>query len=122
MSNDKILIDRAVVERAYQLASNEDQHDLMQALDVALAASPAAPETDNVAYLKSDIKARDAVLSIQDKRIAELAAELLGLRTQEPVMVLNYDGVPEWMASQWGGKRTPGTMFYAAAGAQENSK
>lgn len=44
MSNDKILIDRAVVERAYQFASNEDQHDLIQALGVAIAARPAAPE------------------------------------------------------------------------------
>ena len=83
MSNDKILIDRALVERAVESIYAEfGDCALLRGLNAALAA-PAAPETDNVAYLKSDIKARDAVLSIQDKRIAELEAELLALKTHQ---------------------------------------
>lgn len=38
--------------------------------------NPVTEANQRIAYLKSDIKARDAVLSIQDKRIAELEEDL----------------------------------------------
>ena len=109
MSNDKILIDRAVVERAYQVASNEDKHDLMQSLDVALAASPAMPDD-------------------KDKRIAEIEAELLALKTQKPDALPDewpkefqewYQNLPDESANNlwpvW-------AKFHLPAGAQEKPK
>ena len=83
MSNDKILIDRAVVERAYQVAANEDKHDLMQALDVAIAASPAVQEGNASAYLTLRVveleqkweALNDACLA-KDRRITELTPSL----------------------------------------------
>ena len=92
----------------------------------SFAASPTAPETDNVAYLKSDIKTRDAVLSIQDKRIAELEAELLALRSQEPVAWYAYDDCDSLHLDTMQEKLIDGGWeekdvrpLYAAAGAQE---
>ena len=127
--NDKILIDRELAEQVCYHLSNNGAALMAEQIEDALAASPAAQEGNASAYLTLRVveleqkweALNDACLA-KDRRITELAAELLGLRTQDPVMVLNYDGVPEWMAPQWGGKRTPGTMFYVAAGAKENSK
>lgn len=92
----------------------------------SFAASPTAPETDNVAYLKSDIKTRDAVLSIQDKRIAELEAELLALKTQEPFgQVAFYQNNSEfvsWPLSPYLDNAKDCKTVYLAAGAQETKK
>ena len=105
MSNNKILIDRAVVEIAYQVAWNEDKHDLMQALDVALAASPAMPDD-------------------KDKRIAELEAELAAVRSQKPVAWASADLCWMWndyersCAAVEGRHRLTLRPLYLAAGAK----
>ena len=133
MSNDKILIDRELAHRLLALIdANLEQVTVAERKSIksALAASPAALD-DEIKHIKEQnmdwLKANSPGGWIDDnrKRIAELEAELLDLRMQEPVAWASTDSLRVLKENEGetilvGNKRKSRTIsLYAAAGAQE---
>ena len=91
MSNDKILIDRDIAQRAMNHLTVEWYWVVASMLRNALATSPAVQEGNASAYLNPRVveleqkweALYDACLA-KDRRITELAAELLALKQQQP--------------------------------------
>ena len=123
----KILIDRALLQDHVDKWTDNgmawrDINSFIDSLEAALAASPAAPDDEikHIADLERTIKELQLKaalkLGTEHDRIAELEAELLALKTQEPI---GYVSENDWSCAYLHHDNTPGNPVYAAAGTQE---
>jgi len=114
MSNEKVLIDRALVEHAVAIIYVAfGDCALLRGFNAELAASPAATNAFNP---EAERTAAYNVIAARDRHIAELEAELAAVRSQEPI---GYVSENDWSCAYLHHDNTPGNPVYAAAGAQE---